>query len=386
LYDRMVSPLCGPLIDVKSLMADAAEPRIWRTVAQGSTVDRRHANRQPFIGEGQGSSPTSSLERCLMEAVERLGLREPVVGPDVAHAGDPTGCLLERKHLTGLRLESGTMTTVSAADVYLHPPDCAFLQRAARPTSNGAAAGWDLWGAAERAVFELLERDAVMVTWRTRLTWPRLTPSLSPACEQLFRMLMGLGIRGHLIDMSALHRVPIVGCVLAGRVRGRPIVGFGSAAARCTEAASIRAIRESSAAYSIVAHRLLSGRRPPDIDAVQDFEDNALYYLDPERQQHLSFLIDGPLVTDAGAAIQSDVASIELVHRIGSSLADGGLRVTIVDITPAAFRRRGPHAVKALSRDLVPLEIGAPGQELHPRLLAGSVPPERINREPVPLA
>lgn len=343
----MVSSLTGPVVSLTTAADPVADPAADSAVepaavAQGVCVNLAHGTTRVIAAQGHAGTLAEARQRALHEFAERMAMSEPPFPPaDV-------GCPLRGRTVQVRELATGRRSQAPAGDYYLHPAACEFSARPDRPSTNGAAAGSDFWSAAARGLLELLERDALMLTWRWNLRCPRW---------------------GGYTDLSHLHGVPTLVCRISGAV--------GSAADRTLGAAARRARAEARAVHGWLRHE-------QPTDDIADFTDHARYYLHPARREQLARLLPDESPRVPAPELPSDDRA--LVERLAKRLAGGGIQVWAADISTAWMRASGLHVVVVRSPQLYPLELGFGSAEVAERLrwrvgAAGSP-----NLDPVPLA
>lgn len=123
-----------------------------------------------------------------------------------------------------------------------------------RADSNGCAAGRTLGDAIQRALLELVERDAVALWWYHRLRRPAIPVARTrdPLVRRLLAWLDARGRDAWALDLTSDLGIPVVVAVsvLRGGTRPRPLLGFGARLDRAT--AVRRAFVELAQAEAIV--------------------------------------------------------------------------------------------------------------------------------------
>jgi len=231
-------------------------------------------------------------------------------------------------------------------------------------TSSGLAAGPAPLDALTRAVQELVERDALMVTWLHGVPARRVE---LPA-ESLHEVA-ALGGEVACFDATPAYS-PHPVALVAGQLplRGEPRYSLG-AACRSTWAAAVeKAYLEWLQGVAFVgwyrdAHPELAFASPRD---VRTFEDHAVYYsVRPDEWARLPLLRGRP----APAPPDRDASPSDLV----AALRGAGIRILYRQLTTVDVRAAGVHVVRALSPDLAPIHC----DERWP-FLGGTVPDVRL--------
>lgn len=235
-------------------------------------------------------------------------------------------------------------------------------------TSSGLAAGSSKMRALLRALQELVERDALMITWHHGLGGRRVE-----LAERWLRPVRKLGGRAEVFDLTPAYS-PHPVAVVAGNVarRGAGRFAIGAACRSRWEDAVDKAFLEWAQGIlfaGVVLEQDLAAslRSPRD---VRTFEDHAAYYTrNPDLWPQIPLLsraVNGPAPDDSPHAGSSTAAQLEeLVH----GLAGSGASLYYRDLTTADLRQIGVTVVRVLSPDLAPIHA----DERWP-FLGGTVP------------
>ena len=254
------------------------------------------------------------------------------------------------------------------------PPIC-------RATSSGLACHGSAAEATLSALLELLERDAFMLTWKARLSWPLLDWS---GDEQLVewerRFLRPTGLRAHAVDMSAVWDVPCCAAIVRSSVPGSAPLGVGAAAGLTAGRALTKALDEATRVRTWAkALRGFdpSGESTPSPGTIRDFDDHIRFYADPRNAGRVAFL-DASLArlhVDRirplrGATAEEGIEAIcrRLARRLTSAYA--------VDVTSPDIRDAGLTVMRVVAPELCALDVEHAAQ-----LLGGT----RLYEEPARL-
>jgi ribosomal protein S12 methylthiotransferase accessory factor len=239
--------------------------------------------------------------------------------------------------------------------------------RLCQVTTSGLALGRDPDDAAMRAVLELIERDAAMMTWLCRLPGVRLAPDCrDPAVNAIIRWLEPLGVTLSFYRLEVGIPIPTVLATSFGDGVRWPGLCVGSAAHP-----SLREAFRAAALEMVATGRSLVRAQGQVIghDEIRSdkFIDHAWYYLDPARAASASFLSEG---TPVPCAAQPDIA-VENVRGLATLLATTGARVAVVELTPPDLALSGLHVVRAFSDGLLPIHCGRGFERIGASRLAG---------------
>ncbi len=239
--------------------------------------------------------------------------------------------------------------------------------RLCQVTTSGLALGRDPDDAAMRAVLELVERDAAMMTWLCRLPGVRLAPDCKdPAVNAIIRWLEPLGVTMSFYRLEVGIPIPTVLATSFGDGVRWPGLCVGSAAhPSLREAFRAAALEMVATGRSLVRGQGQEFGR--DVIRSDQFIDHAWYYFDPARAGSASFLSEG---TPAPCAARPDIA-VENVRELATLLATTGARVAVVDLTPPDLALSGLRIVRAFSDGLLPIHCGLGFERLEAPRLAG---------------
>jgi ribosomal protein S12 methylthiotransferase accessory factor len=260
------------------------------------------------------------------------------------------------------------------------------------PMSTGCAIHRTQVTAVLAGLYEVVERDALAVSWLRRLPLPRLDPALiSDEIEEIVSWYHDRDIAVHLFDMTTDIPIPSILCVIESRNDTRATQNIGSATGFDVRNTVLKAVLEASALNAVLSERTRIQRR------YHDFSDPlaaAAYMALPSRRRAFSFLLDGaddrPLGQPAARAFGSPEA--ELAHVLGLFRARG-FEVYAVDLTPREVETIGYSVTQVIVPVLQPATLQPLVQYRgHARLThdhPAATGPQRIrdlNQWPVPMS
>ncbi|MCF3106789.1 YcaO-like family protein [Streptomyces roseoverticillatus] len=348
---------------------------------------------------GAGFSKGEALDATLGESLERYaagfyrqsglrlsawsGLDAPAVRPDAfalfsaAQYAEPGFPFAPFEADTPVRwapatdLTTGDTVLVPASQVYMHYRRVPGESAIAPSISTGLAAGPSYRQAVLSGLSEVVERDALAVSWLHRLPPRPVTPEAVAASSRVSYMIERAAswrVRFH--DLS-LDLGP--SCVVAVMEHGSGadhVMSFGSACRTSPVKAVEKAFLEAAQGLTYV-RRLL--RQYKDWDVAEDFSDvddfnkhAILYSKYPALREKAGYLVhpslvvprtrpqrpyepaaapDGPL-TDAPTGPQRDVR--DTLTSLVAELRAAGHPVYAVDLTTPDVRRMGVHVVRVL--------------------------------------
>jgi ribosomal protein S12 methylthiotransferase accessory factor len=252
---------------------------------------------------------------------------------------------------------SGSPVAVLAECVYFRDRLPRKLQRAAytSATSSGVAAAGDREQAIERAVLELVERDAFMAAWLERRETSALARgSLPRSLQTRVAALEDLGFRVAFKDLSR-GLAPVVLAFAQHADRG--MTSLATHAAFDPEAALEHALSELE---SMVYLRLRNDRRERiSPSEVRTPRDHAALYAQRRyfrRADHLASATNVCALSSVGRRLPGSWPALL------DALRARGHRVVCVDVTPQGARLSGDarplHVVRAIVTGLLPMTFG----------------------------
>lgn len=254
-------------------------------------------------------------------------------------------------------------------------------------SSNGLAAGADLDDAAMRALFELLERDAFMLTWLCQLPARRIVvdDSIEPAVLEVIRQLnrRGAEVELYLLDGTGVE-IPAVMCLALGDGQTLPAVSVALSCHLDPRVAVKKAVLEQGHVGPYLTSKLGSHHVPQTPLEVETLEDHAAYYFTPERLPIFDFIrrSERPPVNLGDLPACDDVS----VAACSARLEQAGVKVAVVDVTSPDLRNSPFRVARAVGLDVQPIHFGERYRRLrNSRLetLSGGRP---LNPHPHPLA
>jgi ribosomal protein S12 methylthiotransferase accessory factor len=234
-------------------------------------------------------------------------------------------------------------------------------ERIGMATSNGLACGPTIEEAILAGLYELIERDVVMLAWKNRLSLPLLDWSSDEEILTMDRQAFApAGLRYSVLDGGALFDVPVAIGIVHGPPGEQTALAIGGGAGASVAVAWLKALTEAFGVRRWLAVHTLDDpdRAPADPRAVTTFEDHMLFYA-RHGEAALAHFLDGsvqrtpttevPVVE--GTTPRAQI--LELVRR----LAQKGCSAYVVDITAPDVATLGVHVVRVISPELCQLDV-----------------------------
>jgi ribosomal protein S12 methylthiotransferase accessory factor len=353
----------------------------------------------PFTGEGKGATRDAAVRSAIGEGVERYAAS--LWNPDDliyasldtlgTRAFDPRWLVLYDTEqyetpgfpfapfatdrpmhwATGQWLDTGEPVAVPALATYMNfpaPPTEQFGQT----TSNGLAAGNSIDDATLRALYELIERDAVMLFWLARLPAQRVSEAgADPVVLEALSCVRRCGARTELYLVDAGTNHPTVVCLGLGDGHSWPGVTIGLGTHARIDVALQKAVLEHGH-YGPYVRRLMQAGSHTPVATPEDVRtaiDHALYYTDPAKASALdSFRRDSQLQTSL-SELRSAYQQPATIAACVRQLQAAGIRTAAVDVTSPDVALSPLRVVRAFGTYMQPIHFGALNRRLkNPRL------------------
>jgi ribosomal protein S12 methylthiotransferase accessory factor len=415
---ELVGPRVGLIRQVGPVQRGADHPRppfiYHATLAH---FDHRTAPASERESAGTGSTEAEAMGAAIGEALERYCAAH--IDPQVTrqrswsdmavHAIAPPDCVLYSERQYARRdfpyhrweptaevtwvpmreLPGGNEVFVPASLVYLRAPSLRREDHFTTNTSNGLAAGSDVESAILRGLYELVERDAFLITWMARL----------PAAEVDFSSDRGVAqsIRAHYARFAVELRVfrlctdvPLhaMMAIALDRSGEGPAAVIGLGCQSDPTRAVLKALFETC--QILPGERQRYRARPPaarlhSARDVKTLEDHSAYLAVPERTGEFAFLLENgrtvnleELPNYSGGSTHAD-----LDHCVGA-LRRVGCRVLYANLTTPDLRGYPIKAVRTIATGLQPMHFGYGEERLGGRRLFEV--PHKLGFAPGPLA
>ncbi len=275
---------------------------------------------------------------------------------------------------SGYSLTQEATTFVPAFAVYIpykrsgdEPP---FVQL----ISTGLACGNSLEEAILSGICEVVERDATMCMWLQGLSLPRLNCSIggNSLVQETLARFKRSKYDVHLIDVTTDVSIPVVVAVAEKRMGNGPAAVFASNANLNPQQAVVGALDEL--AQCIVWVKSLMKKHGaeslPTLDQISSMEDHVLWASRKDRLEYVNFVFASTeqrnlqdIPNEATEDIQQNI------QMCVAKLAEIGLEVIVVDITPPDIREIDLHVVRVIIPGTQPLYFGNGLERISSRIL-----------------
>jgi ribosomal protein S12 methylthiotransferase accessory factor len=313
----------------------------------GSSYSDDDLRREAFVRMGDGAMDPRLL--CLYEnsSYDRPGFPYARFEPE------------RPIHWTkGHWLDTGEPVWLPALTVFHYFP-AAPAERFCQVTSNGSATGRGFADAAFRAVLELVERDAFMLTWYARVpaTEVIVDEDLDPGLTAILNQIQAKAARPQFYMLNAGIDIPTILCCARGDGKNWPGATLGLGTHPSPRIALKKAILEMGQTAHSLCRAMHSGEEPIPAKPsdVRTFRQHALYYLRADRAKEFDFLDAGKRAIRLSAVDEpGDFPLSTLLQR----MSDAGTRVAVKDLTTPDLRTTPFSVVRALGTNLQQIHCG----------------------------
>ncbi len=260
----------------------------------------------------------------------------------------------------GVSLVSGEVVYIPVSLVYLYVPTNSIYERLAIGITTGCAAHTSLTAAIVNGILEVVERDALSLTWLQRFSLSRISRSsliasslLSGVWEQHVRASTELTVS--LFDATTEFGIPVVYCIQESAVDSTLKTVVSCASALTAEIAAAKALRDVAMLRVCLRH----AKKPPSSrDDFTQVTDGGIFMAREDQYEAFSFLTgttrETSLMAMKSATVSSQRASLEdLLRRFKRAKID----LYVVDLTTDEALRAGMRVVRVVIPALQPFSF-----------------------------
>ena len=257
-----------------------------------------------------------------------------------------------------------------------------------QPISTGLACHMNWTRAALNGVCEVVERDAVMITWQARIAPPQIRiETLSDANYDLVQRLEHAGASVTVLDLTMDHGIPTILSTLRGAGPTAPALVVAGSSSPDPEEAVRKSLEElaHTRRYSqyILNHAPRLVPDPPAFESVVDQITHLNLFVDPANLPHAGFLYDSRqrIEFDEVANLTTGDPARDL-EVLAARIAAVGEQVLVSDITSADVESVGMKVVRAVIPGFHPLHMGYQHRSLGGRRLREV--PQKLGYQGIP--
>lgn len=254
---------------------------------------------------------------------------------------------------------TGEVRWIPAMAVYLHLPFASIGERFTVPISTGCALHSDPLIAIRNAILEVIERDAVALTWLQKIRWPKLDMSLlSNSDEVTMALRTNSADEMHLFNATTDLGVPTVYGVSVSPYNPRIRQVVVAVTSWDFDSAVIKLVREAISCRIALEHRRLERTDP---EKFYEVHDGALYMAASDRSSAFDFLLDDSLGLRGSAqparTLKREADGAEAVRWLLGILRDRDMSIYAVNMTSREVSDAGMFCVRVIIPQLMPLSF-----------------------------
>lgn len=237
-------------------------------------------------------------------------------------------------------------------------------------TTNGTATGGSLEFALVNAIYERIERDAMLYTWYTQTTPDRLSLEALPRLERFRESLEDDFVDVELVELSTPTDVTVVGALYVDS-RDRVPKFIVSAAADLDPRAAVEdALVEAGQMRRVAKDFTAFGEYDPGTDPadVYDLEANVHHYMRPENFEEVRFLLEGPRRSASEIDGDRPESTGDELARCLEALGTADLTPIAFDVTTVDASELGLRVASVVVPELLDLCLPGMPPVRHPRL------------------
>lgn len=229
-------------------------------------------------------------------------------------------------------------------------------------TSNGLACGITFQEAAISGLFEIVERDAFMLTWYNKLSLPQININSSPRLQHFYeRYIKPTSLNLHLVDMTIFSGIPSILAVVRNPHTNLAPFAIGAASSHSIERACEKAAIEGMYTRTWVKTEQRLGNALVDVDYYNDinsFEDHIKLYAGTDLVKEADFLTSNKKLVNVSDFESFNHCSPEVLwNNLISHLSKQGYRVATFDLTSPDIKEAGAYVVKTVIPGYKPIDV-----------------------------
>ncbi|MGH7801227.1 MAG: TOMM precursor leader peptide-binding protein [Thermodesulfobacteriota bacterium] len=240
-------------------------------------------------------------------------------------------------------------------------------------TSNGAAAHTSKVEAILRGIFELIERDGIMIMWFNRLPMPKISSdTLPPEMFSMVKKVNDFGFDVIIQNITTDLEIPAFCVFLVNRLKKKPAMISGAGCHINPKIAIMKGLREAVRFFTdYLSHpERYEQIKTLSFDEIRSPLEHGELYYDPEMLKHLDFMIDSNNYQNLSEI--KDLSKKDPKENLRLCLdifRKKKMDVIAVDCTSVDIVNTGLYVVKIIIPGMQPIGFGMRNQKLGGRRL-----------------
>ena len=265
--------------------------------------------------------------------------------------------------IEGVELPTGGPVDMPASLVYLLGPPPRAEDNFTAITSNGLAAGKNLTHAILGGAYEVIERDAVMLTWLNKLPATTIrAPEHGCHAARIIRHYSRFGVTIRLLSLATDGDVTVVMAIAENPRDDGAFRHIGLGCNVDPVAATDQAVFELCQMRPGIQSRIQAGEyrnRLRTYAGVKSLDDHVLFHFLAAHAHEFDFLTEGGAVCDLAdlprPVCETMQDELDIIVR---SVTAAGARLAYVDITAPDIAPLGPRVVRVIITGYQPISFG----------------------------
>ncbi|MBF1404515.1 YcaO-like family protein [Prevotella histicola] len=245
--------------------------------------------------------------------------------------------------------------TVLCPSTFIYMPFSKGKVRISEQISTGFAAHTNYYDAFLNGIYEVIERDAFMISWMGQLGIPKI--KIEGKLKEFVESIVPSHMNVHLFDMTTDIKVPSVVGILEGVHDYGQFVAF-SAATRMTYTAAInKTVLELCQSIPYYRYLLEDNKKKMDnLSELKSFEDHSIYYTRyPEKQGIFKKWLERPQTKDIAYDEEPELDAKSKIKAILRIFRKNNIDVYCKDITTEDVAEENFKVVRVICPQLIPL-------------------------------
>lgn len=224
-------------------------------------------------------------------------------------------------------------------------------------TSTGMAGHYNFYKAILTGLYEIIERDAFVITWFQELDIPKIV--MSDSIKKYIHKFFPSYFDFHLFDITLDIDIPTVWGICIGECEYGDFIAVGSATRSTYSRAIKKVIKEIGQAIPYFRYFLEIRRKwnPLSFEELKGFEEHSLFYL---KRKDLWFIFDKWIKKEGKKEVtfkerESEIDPLDEIKRILKIFRDKNYNVVFCNLTTPDVKETGLFSVKVMSPQLIPL-------------------------------
>ncbi|MFH1233788.1 MAG: YcaO-like family protein [Patescibacteria group bacterium] len=344
-------------------------------------------NENDLFGEGGGLSinPEEAKIRAIGETIERycgshinkkikkasydcvkknaINPRELIYFSDSQYCNDfPYKKFNQKKQIgwvTGFSLTKKNKILLPAFAVYLGYNRLISKDEYFAPSSScGLASHVSIEKAKNNSIFELIERDAAMITWlyKKRVSRIDINSIKSNKFIYLRDLILEEGLKMEICVTPNHFSVLSVVAIIYDPKKQIPYVSFGMAAGLNIENVVIKSLEEALMVRNTLEilkkQKKIKKIRKTDI---KNYIDHAIYYSLPSRKKMWQFFLDGPVISAESLGL--NFCTNDNCKKLINIFKKNNQEVIFVNLTTKLIKEMGFYCVRIIIPSLRPMDF-----------------------------